>query len=194
MSQNDGARQRILNAAASLFAEYGFHETPIDRIAELANVAKGSIYYHFRGKDDLLAQLVEDGFSLIRKAVEHPVGVVSQPQQRLKQLIRSHFRLLVEYYDLARVIFHDARPSLDPDALARIDDAQRRYQSFLEDLIASGVQAGVFRDLDPKVVAAMLSGGLMAAAGVYLSQNGGDGAPEESAERAAEIFLRGIMR
>lgn len=53
------ARERILTAAAELFAEAGFEATPTSRIAERAEVPKGLIHYYFRRKQDLLTALVE---------------------------------------------------------------------------------------------------------------------------------------
>jgi AcrR family transcriptional regulator len=53
------ARERILAAAAELFAESGFDATPTSRIAALAKVPKGLVHYYFQKKQDLLTALVE---------------------------------------------------------------------------------------------------------------------------------------
>jgi len=53
------ARERILAAAAELFAESGFEATPTSRIATLAKVPKGLVHYYFQKKQDLLTALVE---------------------------------------------------------------------------------------------------------------------------------------
>lgn len=53
------ARERILNAAEELFAEYGFDATPTSRIAERAGVPKGLVHYYFRRKPDLLVALID---------------------------------------------------------------------------------------------------------------------------------------
>ena len=45
--------QRIIDAAAKLFAERHYHEVRMDDIAANAGVAKGTIYLHFKDKDDL---------------------------------------------------------------------------------------------------------------------------------------------
>jgi len=52
------ARERILAAAAELFAEAGFDATPTSRIAVLARVPKGLVHYYFQKKQDLLTALV----------------------------------------------------------------------------------------------------------------------------------------
>jgi AcrR family transcriptional regulator len=49
------ARQRLLEAADRLFYSEGVHTVGIDRVIEEAGVAKGSLFYNFSGKDDLIA-------------------------------------------------------------------------------------------------------------------------------------------
>jgi AcrR family transcriptional regulator len=52
------ARERILAAAAELFAESGFDATPTSKVAALAKVPKGLVHYYFAKKQDLLTALV----------------------------------------------------------------------------------------------------------------------------------------
>jgi AcrR family transcriptional regulator len=59
-------RQAILNAATFLFAEKGFNETSIAEVARMTQAAEGTIFYHFKTKNDLfLAVLssVKEGIS-----------------------------------------------------------------------------------------------------------------------------------
>jgi AcrR family transcriptional regulator len=53
------ARQRLLEAADLLFYSEGVHTVGIDRVIEEAGVAKGSLFYNFSGKDDLVAAYLE---------------------------------------------------------------------------------------------------------------------------------------
>lgn len=53
-------KQRILEAAARLFAERGFAQTPTSLLAREAGVAEGTIFRHFRSKDHILLDLIVD--------------------------------------------------------------------------------------------------------------------------------------
>ncbi len=57
-SENEEREQRILDAAAELFAHYGFDKTTVSDIARTAGISKGAIYLHFDSKDSLLEALV----------------------------------------------------------------------------------------------------------------------------------------
>ena len=57
--------QTILDAAESLFARSGYHQTSIEQIADMAEVSVGTVYFYFKNKDDLLVKLLEEiGFRL----------------------------------------------------------------------------------------------------------------------------------
>ena len=70
LSVNPGSRSRrearLLDAAARLFARFGFDKTSIDEIARDAGVSKGAVYLHWPSKDALFeATLVRDGLRLL---------------------------------------------------------------------------------------------------------------------------------
>jgi AcrR family transcriptional regulator len=54
------ARAAILDATITLVARQGFARTSLDEIAAAAGVSRGAIYWHFKGKDDLLAAIVTE--------------------------------------------------------------------------------------------------------------------------------------
>jgi len=54
MKKSTPARERLINAASQLFYQKGYNKTGINEIIEHANVAKASLYAHFKTKDDLL--------------------------------------------------------------------------------------------------------------------------------------------
>ena len=59
-------RQLLLDTAIRLFAQYGYHGTGIDRIAEQAQVSKKTMYHYFRSKDELILAALKEYDSLFR--------------------------------------------------------------------------------------------------------------------------------
>ncbi|HEY9681490.1 MAG TPA: helix-turn-helix domain-containing protein [Drouetiella sp.] len=55
--KKEATKQEILTAAAELFRTKGYEATSVDDIAAAANVAKGTFYYHFQAKEDLVLAL-----------------------------------------------------------------------------------------------------------------------------------------
>jgi TetR/AcrR family fatty acid metabolism transcriptional regulator len=56
-------RERILQAATEVFARRGFHGARVADIAELAGIAYGLVYHHFRNKDEILAAIFSERWS-----------------------------------------------------------------------------------------------------------------------------------
>ena len=63
-------RKKILEAAATVFSQKGFHQAKMDEIAKQAGVAKGTLYYNFSGKSKLFAATVTEGMEKIIGQVE----------------------------------------------------------------------------------------------------------------------------
>ncbi|MDY7558038.1 helix-turn-helix domain-containing protein [Cryobacterium sp. 10C3] len=61
MPRATGTKRAILDAALELAATRGITGTTMDDVAELAHVAKGSLYYNFSSKDKLFEALLEEG-------------------------------------------------------------------------------------------------------------------------------------
>ncbi len=76
-------RQRLLAAADELFYNEGIHTVGIDRIIDKAGVAKGSLYYNFDGKDDLVREYLLGRHAAWSARVDAAVAGVSDPHDKV---------------------------------------------------------------------------------------------------------------
>ena len=76
-------RERLLAAADELFYNEGIHTVGIDRIIEAAGVAKGSLYYNFDGKDDLVRAYLLGRHASWSAQVDHAVAAATTPEDRV---------------------------------------------------------------------------------------------------------------
>ena len=89
--QKAGRRRSILAAAQELFQREGFDETRIDRIAEQAEVAAGTVYNHFQSKGDLLLALVAQDGEEVRAAGRRLIaGQAGDPVISVRRLLESY--------------------------------------------------------------------------------------------------------
>jgi AcrR family transcriptional regulator len=77
------ARERLLAASDELFYREGVHSTGIDAVIEKAGVAKGSLYYIFGGKDELIAAYLRGRHEAWRTQVEELQAQVDGPDDKL---------------------------------------------------------------------------------------------------------------
>ena len=58
--RSDKKREAIIQAATQAFQEFGVNGTSMDKLAELANVSKRTVYNHFSTKEDLVMHLIKE--------------------------------------------------------------------------------------------------------------------------------------
>jgi AcrR family transcriptional regulator len=90
------ARERLLAAADELFYRDGVHSTGIDTVIEKAAVAKGSLYYIFGGKDELVAAYLRRRHEAFRQSVEQALAGINDPAEKVLAL----FDALGDYVSL----------------------------------------------------------------------------------------------
>src|ERR1022692_1357490 len=68
-------RDYLLEAAARVFAEHGYHGASLDQVAAVAGFTKGAVYSNFKNKDDLFLALIEAAYSremtALKETLEH---------------------------------------------------------------------------------------------------------------------------
>jgi AcrR family transcriptional regulator len=82
-------RQRLLDAAAELFAERGIEGSSVDAIAERAERTSGAIYDHFDGKQGLLFALLEGWVDDVAVAIGAELATATSLDERLASLWRN---------------------------------------------------------------------------------------------------------
>lgn len=68
--QREAKRNAVLQAAAQLFNERGFHATSLDDIAARLNVTKPTLYYYVKNKDEILLQCVGKGLAMMLEGID----------------------------------------------------------------------------------------------------------------------------
>ena len=186
-------RQRIRRAAIKVFAKNGFYATRVSEIAKAAGVADGTIYLYFKNKDDVLISIFEDGLTRLLDLLNEVIATHDSVHDRLRKIVELQLGLLQEERDLAEVITVNLRQS---SRLLKQYAAPlfTQYLELIANVIVEGQQQGVLRkDINPKVAARALWGGLD---GIALTWALGDADPaalRKAATQFASLFLDGLQ-
>ncbi|MDT4914164.1 MAG: hypothetical protein QOC66_3292 [Pseudonocardiales bacterium] len=103
--------RRILDAAAAVFHERGFHGAGMDEIGARAGLTGPALYRHFSGKDEILATLFDEA---IDELVSATAPVHDDPHRDLDRLIRHHVQYAVARWHLVSVYQREDRSLVDP--------------------------------------------------------------------------------
>ncbi|HEY1241219.1 MAG TPA: TetR family transcriptional regulator [Bryobacteraceae bacterium] len=181
--------QRLLDAAASLFASKGYGATSTREIATALGIQKASLYYHIGSKEELLYGICKSSLEQIRSDVETALAAVSDPLDRIAALICAHVESLLrdqEKHSVAVAEMH----LLSPERLAQVQLLRDNYENLVRSVLEEAYSAGVLRrDIHVKYLSLSLLG-LMNRLEVWYKR-GGTLSPHEFGQLLGVIFLTG---
>jgi len=150
--------EEVVDAAARVFAERGYHGASTRDISELLGMRQASIYYYFGSKEEALEEVCAIGTAGFIERAEAIVNQEIKPYQKLVMLLEAHTLPLADRSDYI-MTFLNERKWLPTESRRRIGRMTRRYEAFYEKVLRDGVRSGCFHaDLNPKVTAIALLG------------------------------------
>jgi AcrR family transcriptional regulator len=173
----------IIDAAARVFAERGFHGATTQDIADVLGIRQASLYYYFASKEaalELVCLKGVEGFFEAAKAIAAGPG---SARNRLARLIDSHLSPLLDRSDFVKVFLNE-RQHLPTESRRRIGKWSRGLERIFEDVLKEGVRKGEFRsDMDTRLTALAILGMANAVASWYRKE-------EVPIERISAEFAR----
>jgi TetR/AcrR family transcriptional regulator, cholesterol catabolism regulator len=185
-------RQRILDAAASIFALKGYGRTLMGEIAESAGIHITALYYHFNTKDDLAEGVINHIAFVNHRDIVHCMKALP-PEATFFEKLRTAIRTQLE-----GIVTHREYILAQSKVLTELPDARqerhraiwRKSAAFWRQLLQEGKKAGAIRaDLDPSIVRMTLQGSINWTIEWY--RPGGRSA-REIADQFADTMLNGI--
>jgi len=188
--QREAKRQAVLQAAAELFNERGFHATSLDDIAARLNVSKPTLYYYVKNKDEILLQCVSQGLEMTLEGIEASRQAGGNAVDQLRACMQVYAGIVTQPFGMCLIRVGDEEvPEPSRTELRRmkseIDHAFRR-------LVAQGVEEGSLAPCDPKMSAFVIAGALSWIGRWY--QPGGDYTPEQIAQQCIATLCDGVLR
>ena len=180
--------EKILSAAARLFATQRFHEARMEDIAASAGVGKGTLYRYFKDKEELFLALLDRAATGLQQRLNEGLDAAAGPRARLEAMIGG----ILDYFDTYPYLFDliqhaEARQhsgTLVNWQKIRVANIQRTLE-----ILEEGRRAGLWDVPDPETPVLMLLGGLRA-----VLRFGSQPRPNNLAQRIVEDFLHGASR
>jgi len=162
---------KIIDAAARVFAERGFHGATTQDIADVLGIRQASLYYYFSSKEAALELVCLRGVEGFFEAAKAIAARPETAQKRLILLIASHLSPLVNRADFVKVFLNE-RQHLPRESRRRIGRWSRGLERIFEDVIKEGVAKGEFRaDLDIRLATLAILGMCNAASNWQRKEN-----------------------
>lgn len=141
------SQKRVLDAAARIFRDFGYAGTTMRAIADEADLKAGSIYYHYKSKDDLISAVLDIGINAVMDTVQNALKALpddASGHQRIETAIHAHLSAIIDIgdYTLAtRRVFGQV-----PEAIrAQNMRLRNSYGSMWQDILVEAQKRGEFR-------------------------------------------------
>lgn len=189
-------RQKVLDAALTVFSEKGYTASKLDDVAQAANVTRGAIYWHFKDKADVFNTLVRD-VGMQRDEVIH--AAIAEGGTFIEIFRRILIKLLqmVEEQQAMRAIMElslfkvDQLPELAAGQAVRLE-ANRALIANMATFLQMGIDAGEVRAaLDPHDAARAAVAFQQGVATLWLYDPGAFSLAER-APALADVYIHGI--
>ncbi len=149
-------RDKLLDAARSLFAEKGFNSTSIDDITRRADVGKGTFYYHFSNCEEIIEALVVRMLNELLAVIEENCRDISDPKGALDALIEAHIKFFCTRWE-DFVLFFQSRTELTLEqSYEGIETPFLEYLMRVEDLLAPSIQRPLPRPILRRIACAVV--------------------------------------
>jgi len=183
--------KKICEAASGIIVEYGIEKITMDKVAEAAGVAKGTIYNYFKDKNQLLVTIGDTVFDPVFKRITELADLDSKALFKLEQIARIMLEAFSRHEKLF-ILLHEARIS---GILGNKKPIEKRNEliSIVKKIIESGIKDGQLRASNPLIVAEVFLGMVMS---INISKitTGTERPVQEDLDTVMLILTKGIQQ
>jgi AcrR family transcriptional regulator len=185
-------QKELLDAAATVFSQKGYHGATTTDIADLLGITQGNLYYYFKSKDDALTQICNGGTEGYLARLRDVVESNQTWAEKLASAITTHIEPVTTIPSYV-LTFQREKRYLTGDAKKSVYALIEEYNRLFQSILVGGTDAGEFRTgIDTKLHSLMIIDACNAAQ-TMMTRN-----PKltvkNMAEMVASLFLDGLRR
>ncbi|MCK5775687.1 MAG: TetR/AcrR family transcriptional regulator, partial [Bacteroidales bacterium] len=152
MGSKSKVRERIIDAARTVFAKYGYKKTTMDDIALSAQKGKSSIYYYFKSKEEIFEAVVETESRLLFDDIIKKVNLPISAKEKFRIYVFTRLNKIRELSN-----FYDVLENNFISPMEFIEKLQTKYYKreikILQDILQEGVKNKEFNMQDTEIAA-----------------------------------------
>ena len=168
--RSEDRQRQILGCAKRVFAERGFHAANVSHICEAAGIGRGTLYQYFANKQAVLTAILRATLERLRGLMERQTtqALSFAPPEKISRAVAIEYSAR-QLRELLEVVFEDEHTlrillreavGLDVDVEAILGEIDEALIGVVDRNLRTIHAAGFIRDLDTRVVATMLVGGV----------------------------------
>ncbi|OQX61376.1 MAG: TetR family transcriptional regulator, partial [Anaerolinea sp. 4484_236] len=147
---SDETRSRILDAAADVFADKGYHDAHMDEIVAASQTSKGGVYHHFPSKNYIFFALIDKFTKLLEERLKAAIEKEEHGLQRVDAAIKICMQTFGQYRTLAKIALVQA-VGLGETFEEKRREINDRFAGIIQKYLEQAVADGSISELDTEV-------------------------------------------
>lgn len=179
----------IFYSAIKVFSNNGYNGATMDEIASNAGVAKGTLYYHFKSKEEIFKYIIAEGVNFMKSEIDEATNKEKTALEKLKAVCKVQLNLIYKNRDFFKVI----ASQLWGKELRQLElrDIMKSYVIHIEEFVKDAMEAGSIKKGNSLFVAYAFLGTLCSVS-LYEVLNEEDDNINNSIENLMNYILNGI--
>ena len=183
-------RVQILRSAAAAFRRRGYHGASVEEIARSLHMTKGSLYYYFRDKEEILYFCHDHSLDILLDLLARVEKEGGPPEDRLRTLILAFVHMIID--ELRGTALTLDLQALSPRLLKKVIAKRDRFDRGIRRILREGMAAGAFAPGDPKLLTFAILGAVNWITRWFDPK--GPARSEEIGRTFADFLLAGLRR
>lgn len=156
---DDSPRGRVLRAAARLFRTQGYERTTVRDLAKVVGIQSGSLFHHFKSKEDILLAVMEEGIRFNLERMKEAVAAGEGPRAQLRNLIRAELESIMgETGDAMTVLVYEWG-AVSPEKQRELLALREEYEACWMQALNAAREGGLLSH-DPFITRRLLAGAI----------------------------------
>jgi AcrR family transcriptional regulator len=184
-------RERVLTVAQKIFARFGIRKTTMDEIAKMARMGKATLYYYFKSKEEIFAEVIRKESLVLKQKLAEEIARAKSPQDKIRAYVLTrmiYLKDLSNYYT-----------TLTDEYLEHYSFVEKERKEFteheidtLEEILSQGVEQSVFEMEDIRLTARMIAIALKGLEYPLIVENKSGDNMEVEINQMLDILFKGL--
>jgi len=152
----DDKKDRIIEIAQKIFARFGIQKSTMDEIAKMARMGKATLYYYFKSKEDIFAEVIKKESRILKQKMIEEILKADTPQAQIKAYVHTRMKHLKELSNYYTTLTDEYMEHFSFVERERIEFTDYEINT-LTSILNSGIEKGVFDLEDVQLTAKMIT-------------------------------------
>ncbi|MDA8194482.1 MAG: TetR/AcrR family transcriptional regulator [Thermaerobacter sp.] len=150
-------RLEVLQKAVKIIYERGYRDATISQLASEMGFSKAAFYHYVRSKQDLLYIIFDSVMDLLQDTIQGIIQSGADPAVKLRHIVTNYIAMIVEYREMLEIYFTEKK-ELSSEQQEAITAREREFMHVIRDVYQEGIAAGIFVDVNARVVTNVILG------------------------------------